>query len=118
MFVLLVTKGRKSGKTRFTPLEYLKKGNEIFIVSARGEKAQWIKNIRKFPDSVKYQLYFRRTSANVEFIENEAKIDLIKYYIQKRPKGAEYVFGWDKKIDKIETADLTDLTSMITIIRL
>ena len=37
--VLLYTKGRRSGKTRITPLEYRKRGGSVLLFSARGTSA-------------------------------------------------------------------------------
>ena len=45
--LLLGTIGRKTGKMRFTPLQYEYYRNSYFIGSMRGKKADWVKNIQK-----------------------------------------------------------------------
>jgi deazaflavin-dependent oxidoreductase (nitroreductase family) len=46
--------GRTTGKTYVTPVEVLyrdKDNNEYFVISARGDRADWYRNITKYPAS-------------------------------------------------------------------
>jgi deazaflavin-dependent oxidoreductase (nitroreductase family) len=50
MVLLLTTVGRKSGLPRITPLQFEEVGSDIYIASARGQKADWFKNILANPE--------------------------------------------------------------------
>lgn len=48
--VMMAHTGRKSGKTRYTPIEYHRDDTgRIYVLSAWGEKAQWYKNVMSNP---------------------------------------------------------------------
>ncbi len=47
--LLLTTTGRKSGLRRVTPLVYERRGQTIFVASARGASADWLRNIQANP---------------------------------------------------------------------
>jgi deazaflavin-dependent oxidoreductase (nitroreductase family) len=46
IILLLTTTGRKSGKKRVTPLQYEMIGCDYYLGSARGLKADWVRNIQ------------------------------------------------------------------------
>jgi deazaflavin-dependent oxidoreductase (nitroreductase family) len=46
MVLLLTTIGRKSGLPRITPLQYEKIDDVYYVASARGEHADWYKNLQ------------------------------------------------------------------------
>lgn len=49
-FVLLLTTcGRRSGLPRITPLQYEEIDGSYYVASARGERADWLKNIHANP---------------------------------------------------------------------
>ena len=60
IFLLLYVIGRKSGKTRITPLEYRKRDGKVLIFSSRGNYSDWYKNIVANPDKVKIKVGFRK----------------------------------------------------------
>jgi deazaflavin-dependent oxidoreductase (nitroreductase family) len=47
--LLLTTTGRKSGLQRMTPLQYLEKDGIIFVAAAKGESADWYRNLAVNP---------------------------------------------------------------------
>lgn len=47
--LLLTTIGRKSGQPRVTPLQYEEVDGLYYVASARGQRADWFKNIQKCP---------------------------------------------------------------------
>jgi deazaflavin-dependent oxidoreductase (nitroreductase family) len=49
IILLLTTTGRKSGKKRVTPLQYERIGDDYYLGSARGLKADWVRNIQVNP---------------------------------------------------------------------
>jgi deazaflavin-dependent oxidoreductase (nitroreductase family) len=46
IILLLTTTGRRSGRKRITPLQYEMIGCDYFVGSARGLKADWVRNIQ------------------------------------------------------------------------
>ena len=49
IILLLTTTGRKSGKRRVTPVQYEEIDGTLYIGSARGSKADWVRNITANP---------------------------------------------------------------------
>jgi deazaflavin-dependent oxidoreductase (nitroreductase family) len=117
IFLILTTKGRKSGKMRKTPLEYRKKDGVVTIVSARGEKSDWLQNLRANPDEARVRCGFHRFTPRLEFIDNfEEKDHFIKYYVKNYGRAAKMLFGWNSKTDDPDTTDFSTLVNSITII--
>ncbi|MFW9942876.1 MAG: nitroreductase/quinone reductase family protein, partial [Candidatus Thorarchaeota archaeon] len=119
IFLILKTKGWKTGKTRRTPVEYRRYEGTIVIFAARGENATWIKNIRAHPDDVSITRGFHHFKPRIEFVSDiNQKLIIMKWYISKFSKAAKVLFGWDPKTDNIETTDFSKLTNLITIVLL
>jgi deazaflavin-dependent oxidoreductase (nitroreductase family) len=47
--LLLTTRGRKSGRWRTTPLNYLVDGGVTYVVSGMGPGSDWLRNLRADP---------------------------------------------------------------------
>ncbi|MFW9875446.1 MAG: nitroreductase family deazaflavin-dependent oxidoreductase [Candidatus Thorarchaeota archaeon] len=119
IILILKTKGWKTGKLRKTPLEYRRYEGTIIIFSARGENATWVKNVRANPDDVSVTYGFHNFKPRIEFISNiNQKLAIMKWYLTNFSKAAKVLFGWDPKIDKLETTNLSKLTNLITIVLL
>lgn len=43
--LLLVTRGRRSGKPRYTGLNYARDGDVVYVMSGFGERTDWIRNL-------------------------------------------------------------------------
>ena len=65
--MLLTTTGRKSGKPRVVPLQYEEIDGKIFLGSSRGEKGDWVRNIRANP-KVEVRVKARRFAGTAEVI--------------------------------------------------
>jgi deazaflavin-dependent oxidoreductase (nitroreductase family) len=118
IFVLLSTRGRKTGKKRFTPLEYHRIDGVIHVFSSRGEKADWYRNMLARPDDVEVLVGFRRRQAKVEIINNFAQFkDLMRWYVTKHPRLAKSFLGWDVKKDDPEKADFSKIAKLLRIVR-
>ena len=117
IFLILKTKGWKTGKLKRTPLEYKRYEGAIIIFSARGENAMWVKNIRTNPDDVSVTRGFHDFKPRVEFISDiDQKLQIIKWYVANYGRFARVLFGWDPKIDNPETADFSKLANLLTIV--
>jgi deazaflavin-dependent oxidoreductase (nitroreductase family) len=71
--LLLTTIGRKSGLPRITPLQYELVDEVIYIASARGQEADWFKNILANPH-VHVQMREREFNAVAEPITDPLRI--------------------------------------------
>ena len=117
--VLLYTMGRKSGKTRVTPLEYRRRDEAVLLFSSRGSKSDWYRNLKAHPDDAVLRIGFKKYSPKVEFIEEtEAISETMRWYVKKFPGSSKMLFGWDLKKDNLETVDLSSLAEALKIVRL
>ncbi|MHA1686899.1 MAG: nitroreductase family deazaflavin-dependent oxidoreductase [Candidatus Heimdallarchaeaceae archaeon] len=119
IFLLLFTKGRKTGKRRITPLEYHRIDGVIHIFASRGERTHWLKNIRANPEEVKIRIGYRKFEVKPEIVEDiEERKKILEWYIRKYPQAAKMLMGWDPRTDKLENTDLTFLAENIVPVRL
>jgi deazaflavin-dependent oxidoreductase (nitroreductase family) len=49
MTVLVETTGRKSGKLRHTPVNYVRDGQTLWIIAQHGSHAGWVRNLQDEP---------------------------------------------------------------------
>lgn len=119
IFLILTTIGRIAGKKRKTPLEYHRIDGVITIFSGRGEKADWLKNIRANPESVWVRHGFHSFQPRVKFvIDDTDKLNIIKWYVIKHKRSAKFLFGWNPKSDDPEAINFSRMLNTITIVQL
>lgn len=119
IFLLLTTKGRKTGKMRTTPLEYRKRNGIIHVFAARGKKADWFKNLIANPDDAIVRIRFRKFSPQIKVIGKwKEKEEIIRWYIHEYPRAAKFLFGWDPKTDDSEETDISSLLQLFQIIQI
>ncbi|MFW9971457.1 MAG: nitroreductase/quinone reductase family protein [Candidatus Odinarchaeota archaeon] len=119
IFLILKTKGWKTGKTRRTPLEYRRYKGTIVIFAARGENATWMKNMRANPHDVSVLRGFHHFKPRIEYIsDTNQKMTIMKWYVSKYSKAAKMLFGWDPQNDDPETTNFSNLANLITIVLL
>ena len=83
--LLLTTTGRKSGQARVTPLQFEVVNGVIYVASARGQAADWFKNIVSNP-KVHAQLREREFDATAEPVIDPVRIaDFIELRLRRRP---------------------------------
>lgn len=90
-FVHLTHKGRKSGKARHTVLEVLRResdGNTIFVASAWGEEADWLRNVRACPD-VEVQMGVRTWPAQAQVLSAQESAHELDLYAAMHPSAAK-----------------------------
>jgi deazaflavin-dependent oxidoreductase (nitroreductase family) len=119
IFLILETKGRKTGKKRRTPLEYHRIDGIITVFSSRGKDAGWMKNLSANPENLLVRHGFNRFQPQVEIIEStDEKLRILKWYLVNHGRSSKMLFGWNPKTDDPETTDYTSLLQMISIIKL
>ena len=85
LVLLLATTGRKSGLERVTPLQYEEHDGVIYVASARGESADWYRNISANP-RVKLQIKGQKFEGLAEPITDPERIaDFLEMRLQKHP---------------------------------
>jgi len=83
--LLLTTIGRKSGQPRNTPLQFEEVDGAIYIASARGQDADWFKNILANPH-VHVQMRKREFDAIADPVTDPARIaDFIELRLRRHP---------------------------------
>jgi deazaflavin-dependent oxidoreductase (nitroreductase family) len=86
MILLLTTTGRRSGLPRVTPLQYEEIDGAIYLGSARGLKADWVRNIL-FNPLVMVQVKGRRFEGVGEVTDEvEAIADFLEYRLKRHPR--------------------------------
>jgi deazaflavin-dependent oxidoreductase (nitroreductase family) len=119
IILLLYTKGRRSGKTRVTPLEYRKRDDSIILFSARGSRSDWYRNLVANPGNMKIRLGFKTVEPFFEVIDEPEVIEeYLRWYIIEHTRSSRLLFGWNSMRDDIDTADLTSLASNLRIMKL
>jgi deazaflavin-dependent oxidoreductase (nitroreductase family) len=86
MVLLLETKGRRSGKTHITPLQYQQIGNDYYVGAARGMKSDWLLNIQSNPE-VLVKVGKNQFSAIAEIVQDQNKIaDFLTQRLREHPR--------------------------------
>jgi deazaflavin-dependent oxidoreductase (nitroreductase family) len=85
MVLLLTTTGRKSGLPRLTPLQFEEINGDFYIASARGQEADWFKNLQAAPE-VQVQIGDREFNAIAEPVTDPYRIaDFIEWRLRRHP---------------------------------
>lgn len=86
LVLLLATTGRKSGRRRVTPLQYEEIRGEIYVASARGDRADWFRNIEADP-RVEVRVRGRRFPGIAEPIVDRIQVaDFLEYRLNRHPR--------------------------------
>jgi deazaflavin-dependent oxidoreductase (nitroreductase family) len=120
LVTLLTTRGRKSGKTRRTPIGSFRYEGGLYVSSGWGESADRYKNIEAHPADVHVQAGFRRFHARAETVRDAEEFRrIMKWLVVHHTSGAEgRAMGWDPKRDDPETADFSGMFKGMAIVRL
>jgi deazaflavin-dependent oxidoreductase (nitroreductase family) len=86
LVLLLVTTGRKSGLPRETRLQYEEDQGVIYVAAARGQRADWFRNILAHP-RVQVQIKGKRQYGLAEPITDPARIaDFLELRLKRHPQ--------------------------------
>ena len=86
LVLLLTTTGRKSGLPRVTPLQYEEIDGAFLVGSARGDQADWFRNIVADP-RVAVRVRSRSFSGIAEPVTDPGRVaDFIEYRLRRHPK--------------------------------
>lgn len=119
IFLLITTKGRRTGKIRVNPLEYRVKDGVIHVFSGRGVEADWYRNMLRDPDSVRVRVGFRCFKPRVRIVTNPSeKEEILRWYVRKYPRDAGFLVGWDSRHDDPYSTDIGSLVELIQVVKL
>ncbi len=119
IFILVKTKGRKTGKIRYVPLEYRKRGDKFLIFASRGERSNWYRNIIAYTDQpLLGKIGFKWHQFIVNEIQDvEDRVEIMKWYAQSFQSSAKALFGYDKTV-QIEDRSFINICQFIRILEL
>lgn len=84
--LLLTTTGRTSGKPRVVPLQYEEIDGKFFLGSLRGERADWVRNIRA-DSRVKVRVKAKRFAGRAEIVTDAGRIaDFLELRFRRHPR--------------------------------
>ena len=85
LILLLRHTGRKSGKSYATPMQYEKIGDAYYVGSARGQQADWFRNVQANPQ-VEVSVGRRTFKALAEAVTDSERIaDFLAYRLKRHP---------------------------------
>lgn len=85
IILLLTTTGRKTGLQRITPLQYEKIDGKYYLGSARGLKADWVRNIQADPN-VTIRVKSLNFQGQAEVVTDPARFaDFVEIRLQRHP---------------------------------
>ncbi len=91
--VMLEHVGRRSGLTRYTPLEVVQgRGDSYVLCSGTGANADWYRNIRSQPPTALW-VGSRRHPVGLRFLEASEAATVFAGYESAHPKAAERLMG-------------------------
>jgi deazaflavin-dependent oxidoreductase (nitroreductase family) len=86
LILLLTTTGRKSGLPRVTPLQYEEADGVIYLGAARGQQADWVRNIAADP-KVMIRVGRRQFYGIAEIISDAPRIaDFLEMRLERHPR--------------------------------
>jgi len=118
-FVFLTHTGRRSGKTRQTVLEIIRRdieGQTLYVVSAFGDKADWYQNILAQPE-VNIQVSKKKAQAIAHPLPIEDAVQEMQRYYQAHPRLLTMlvrVVGYEIRNEN----DVQELSAHIPVVKL
>lgn len=84
--LLLTTKGRRTGKPRITPLQYEQVDGTFVVASARGARADWVRNVVTNP-RVEVRVRRARFSGIAETCADPVRVaDFLELRLERHPR--------------------------------
>lgn len=115
-FMILTTRGRKSGLPRHVMLEYRRHGNKIYAVSGWGTQPHWYKNLAANPQ-VTVQLGTRDLYATATTVTNTAEAFRALYMFRRKSPIYAAIFARMSTAEKVSATTLADISDEFTVIR-
>ncbi len=98
--LVLVTRGRRTGRPRSVVLPYFTFGDKTFVVGSKGgakDDPDWVRNLREQPSATAY-IRRQARSVNMRFATTEERAALWPKLVAFAPTYADYQRGIRRKI--------------------
>ncbi len=116
--MLLITKGCKSGKVRYTPIGYFTIGGEKYLISAWGRGTGWYRNLTANPKQVAIQIGLKKQAVLPQELTDPMEIQrTLEKLISESPNIAKYLFGWNTGVDQLDKSDFSQIIQRVLLIR-
>ena len=97
--------GRETGHVYLTPVEVLfrdRRNNEYYVISARGQRADWYRNVSKYPAT---SVYFgsRKRRVRQRVVPLDEAVAVMKVYEKGHPKAASALLDLAEVIPNAST---------------
>ncbi len=119
LILLLTTTGRMSGLKRVTPLQYEEIDGKYYLGSARGLKADWVRNIQVNPQ-VEIRVKSKRFQGQAEVVTDPAHFaDFVEVRLERHPRMIgllmEKVHGLSKRPTREELEKLAESEALVIV---
>ncbi|MBN1221037.1 MAG: nitroreductase family deazaflavin-dependent oxidoreductase [Anaerolineae bacterium] len=118
LVLLLTTIGRKSGQPRVTPLQYEEIDGIIYVAAARGQQADWFRNIVANP-KVEVRVKDKYFHGLAEPITDPARIaDFLELRFERHPWMLRAMFraqGWSSRPNRGQLEQYAANRAMVVI---
>ena len=94
-FICVEHEGRETAARHLTPLEVVhrdKDRNEYFVISARGNRADWYRNISKYPATAVY-VGSRKRRVGQRMVPVDEAVAVMQIYQRAHEKAAKALLG-------------------------
>src|SRR5664279_1217497 len=116
--MVLGTRGRKSGLTRYTAIEYRRHGSKLYLVSVWRERPNWLQNLKTTPD-VLVQQGRHQFGARAEIVTNPGEALRVLHLFRRRaPFVYDPIIAHLSARERVDERSLPEITQEITIVRI
>jgi deazaflavin-dependent oxidoreductase (nitroreductase family) len=117
--LLLTTMGRKSGLPRVTPLQYEQINGDYYLGSARGLKADWLRNIQSNP-IVEIRVGANRFRGRADVITDPLRIaDFMEARLERHPRMIglimEKAHGLSRRPTRTQLEELAETGALVIV---
>lgn len=119
LILLLTTTGRKSGLKRVTPLQYEEIDGKYYLGSARGLKADWVRNLQT-NSQVEIRVKSKRFKGQAEVVVDSVRFaDFLEVRLERHPRMIgllmEKVHGLSKEPTRAELEKLAETEALVIV---
>lgn len=118
LILRLTTRGRRTGQPHITPLQYERVGDLLYVASARGQDADWFRNIQADP-AVMIEFGGRHYQALAEPITDPLQIaDFLELRLSRHPRMIRVMLLMHSLPPKADRAELEALANRLALVAL
>lgn len=118
LVLLLTTTGRKTGKRRVTPLQYVELNGKISVTAAFGLKADWVRNILADP-CVEVRVENRRFQGFAQIITDPERIaDMLELRLRLHPRMIGAILRSEGLPARPDRADLVAYATKLAMVEI